>query len=80
MAKSADIGLEITPNRVDKKVAMIRHCYQPYDRYVFIALALASNNGVPVCILRSTPSVRAMKWCMQLRWCVVLPPTPTGDA
>ena len=78
--KTADIELELTPKRVPKTVVRRKRCYQPDGHVVCEALALVNNKSVPVCTLRSTPGVRAMKCCMELRWCVVLPPVLIGDA
>ena len=75
LPQTADIELEYTPKRVPKTVLRRKKCYQPHGHLVCEALALVNNNSVPVCTLWSTPGVRAMKCCMQLRWCVVLPPS-----
>ena len=78
--KTADIELEFTPKRVLKTVLRRKRCYQPHEHFGCEARALVNNKSVPVCTLRSTLGVHAMKCCMQLRWCVVLPPALTGDA
>ena len=81
MTKTADIELEFTPKRAPKTVVKCKRCYQPHGYLDGEAPALVSNKRVPDCTLRSTPGVRAMKCCiMELRWCVVLPPTLIGDA
>ena len=62
--KTADIELELTTKRVPKTVVRSKRCYQPKGHLVCEALALVSIKSVPVCTLRSTPGVRAMKCCM----------------
>ena len=54
---------------------MIRDCAQPHGRSVWEALTSNNSNYVHNCILRDNRGGRALKCCMRLWWCVVLPPT-----